>query len=91
MLESSFRNLVAAKRFPETFVGQLERFTTSLIGQGYADRTVRQKLRVLTNFGQWLGQNNLAVKGLMNNCSKHFSATCPSARDGHSISPLSPR
>jgi hypothetical protein len=64
MLESSFRNLVAAKRFPETFVGQLQRFTTSLIGQGYADRTVRQKLRVFTNFGQWLGRNNLAVKKL---------------------------
>jgi site-specific recombinase XerD len=64
MLESSFRNLVAAKRFPETFVGQPQRFTTSLIGQGYADRTVRQKLRVLTNFGQWLGRNNLAVKKL---------------------------
>ncbi len=64
MLESCFRNLVAAKRFPETFVGQLQRFTTSLIGQGYADRTVRQKLRVLTNFGQWLGRNDLAVTKL---------------------------
>jgi site-specific recombinase XerD len=64
MLESSFRNLVAAKRSPETFVDQLQRFITSLIGQGYADRTVRQKLRVLTNFGEWLERNSLAVTKL---------------------------
>ena len=43
---------------------QLRRFTTSLIEQGYADETVRLKLVLLTNFGQWLRRNNLAVTSL---------------------------
>jgi len=64
MLESSFRNLVAAKRLPDPLVAQLRRFTTSLMEQGYADETVRLKLQRLTNFGQWLGRNNLAVTDL---------------------------
>jgi hypothetical protein len=37
MLESSFRNLVAGRRFPDQGVAQLRRFTTALIEQGYAD------------------------------------------------------
>ena len=64
MLESSFRNLVAAKYLPDLLVAQLRRFTTSLIERGYADCTVRQKLQLLTNFGQWLGRNNFAVTRL---------------------------
>ena len=64
MLERSFRNLAPAKHFPDTFGDQLQRFATSLKRQGYADRTVRQKLRVLTNCGQWMGQLNLAVTKL---------------------------
>ncbi len=64
MLESSFRNLVAAKHLPEPLVAQLRRFTASLIERGYADCTVRQKLQLLTNFGQWLGRNNFAVTRL---------------------------
>jgi hypothetical protein len=50
MLESSFRNLVAAKRLPHPFVTQLRRFTTSLIKQGYADCQCRRScssLRIL--------------------------------------------
>ena len=34
MLESSFRNLVAGRRFPDQRVAQLRRFTSSLIEQG---------------------------------------------------------
>src|SRR5438445_1766935 len=64
MLESSFRNLVTAKRLPDPLVAQLWRFTTSLTEQGYADYTVRQKLQLLTTVGQWLGRNNLAVTKL---------------------------
>ena len=64
MLESSFRNLVAAKHLSDPLVAQLRRFTTSLIERGYADCTVRQKLQLLTNFGQWLGRNNFAVARL---------------------------
>ena len=37
MLESSFRNLVAGRRFPDQRVAQLRRFTTSLIEQGYVE------------------------------------------------------
>jgi len=64
MLESYFRNLVAAKHLPDPLVAQLRRFTTSLVERGYADCTVRQKLQLLTNFGQWLGRNNFAVTRL---------------------------
>ena len=64
MLERSFRNLVAPKRLPDPLVAQLRRFTASLIEQGYADETVRLKLLLLTNFGQWLRRNNLAVTSL---------------------------
>jgi hypothetical protein len=39
MLESSFRNLVAAKHLPDPLVTHLWRFTTSLIERGYADYT----------------------------------------------------
>ncbi len=63
MLES-FRNVVAAKRLPDPLVTQLRRFTTSLIEQGYADETVRLKLQLLTNCGQWLRRKNLAVTNL---------------------------
>src|SRR6266481_5114394 len=64
MIESSCRNLVAAKHLPDPSVAQLRRFTTSLVEQGYADETVRLKLQLLTNFGQWLGRNNLTVTKL---------------------------
>ena len=64
MLESSFRNLVAPGRFPDQLVAELRRFTTSLIEQGYADKTVQLKLQLLTNFGQWLRRNDLAVTNL---------------------------
>ena len=57
MLESSFQNLVTAKRFPDPLVVQLQRFTASLIEQGYADETVRWKVKLVTNFGQWLKRN----------------------------------
>jgi len=63
MLES-FRNVVAAKRLPDPLVTQLRRFTISLIEQGYADETVRLKLQLLTNCGQWLRRKNLAVTNL---------------------------
>ncbi len=64
MLESSFQNLVAAKRLPDPVIAHLRSFTTSLIERGYADSTVGQKLQFLTNFGQWLARNNSAVTNL---------------------------
>ena len=74
MLESYFRNLITVKRLPDTLNDQLQRFTTSLKRQGYADRTVRLKLRVLTNLGQWLGRNNLPVTNLDDQLVAHFSS-----------------
>ena len=64
MVESSFQNLVAVKRLPDSLVAQLRNLTTSLMEQGYADHTVRLKLRLLTNFGQWLTRKNLSVADL---------------------------
>ena len=57
MLESSFQNLVTVNRLPDPLVVQLQRFTASLIEQGYADETVRWKVKRVTDFGQWLKQN----------------------------------
>lgn len=64
MLDSSFQSPVAVKLLPDPLVAQLRRFTTSLIEQRYADETVRLKLQLVTNFGQWLKRNRLAVKEL---------------------------
>jgi len=64
MLESSFQNLVAANHLPDPVVVQLRRFTSSLIEQGYADQTVRCKVKLVTNFVQWLIRNRLAVADL---------------------------
>jgi hypothetical protein len=61
MLESSFRKLVTGTRLSDPVVAHLQRSMTSLIEQGYADCTLKQKLQLLTNFGHWLARNNLAV------------------------------
>ena len=57
MLESSFQNLVAVNCLPDPLVVQLQRFTASLVEQGYADETVRWKVKLVTNFVQWLKRN----------------------------------
>lgn len=64
MLESYFRNVIAVKRLPDPVIAQLWGFTTSLIEQDYADETVRLKLQLLTNLGQWLRRKNLPVMNL---------------------------
>ena len=64
MLGSSFQNLVAVNRLPDPLVVQLRRFTSSLIEQGYADKTVRLKVKLITNFVQWLKRNRVAVADL---------------------------
>ena len=61
MFESSIQNLVAVKRLPHPLVVQLRRFTSSLIEQGYADETVRWKVKLVTKLVQWLKRNRLAV------------------------------
>jgi hypothetical protein len=62
MLESSFQEPGTIKPFPDPLVAELQRFTTSLIEQGYADLTVRVKVKLVTSFGQWLKRNRLAVR-----------------------------
>ncbi|PYX86730.1 MAG: hypothetical protein DMG70_00060, partial [Acidobacteria bacterium] len=61
MIGSSFQNLVAVNRLPDPLIVQLRRFTSSLIEQGYADKTVRLKVKLITNFVQWLKRNRVAV------------------------------
>ena len=64
MLESSFQNLVAVNRLPDPLVVQLRKFTSSLQEQGYADETVRVKVKLVTNLVQWLKRNRFAVADL---------------------------
>ncbi len=64
MIESSFQEPQTIKPFPDPLVAELQRFTTSLIEQGYADVTVQVKVKLVTSFGQWLKRNRLAVRDL---------------------------
>ena len=59
-----FHNLVAVDCLPDPLVVQLQRFTASLIEQGYADETVQWKVKRVTDFGQWLKQKGVAVADL---------------------------
>jgi Phage integrase, N-terminal SAM-like domain len=64
MLESSFPNLGVVNCLPDLLVVQLRRFTASLIEQGYARETVRLKVKLVTDFGEWLKRNRVAVADL---------------------------
>jgi integrase/recombinase XerD len=64
MLESSFQNLTAGCRLPDLFVVQLRRFTSSLTEQGYAENTLREKVKLLAKCGEWVKRNRLAVADL---------------------------
>lgn len=72
MVESCFQNAVAVKCLPQPLVDQLPRFTTSLIEQGYADETVRLKVKLVTDFGQWLTRNRLAATDLTESLVEAF-------------------
>ena len=61
MLGSSFQNLVEVNRLPDPLVVQLRRFTSSLIEQGYTGETVRLKVKLITNFVEWLKRKRLVV------------------------------
>src|SRR5215472_12531764 len=64
MLESSSQEPGTIKPFPDPLVAELQRFTTSLIEQGYTGLTVRVKMKLVTSFGQWLKRNRLVVTDL---------------------------
>ena len=64
MPEDSFQNLVAVNGLPDLLIVQIRKFATLLVEQGYADETVRLKLQLVTNFGQWLKRNRLAIAKL---------------------------
>ena len=50
------------KRFRgNRLTSHLRTFATSAMDDGYADVTVKSKLWVLANFGQWLGRRGLSV------------------------------
>ena len=61
-MEESFERLAADKRSRgNPLVVHLSPFAASLIENGYADATIRSKLWLLADFGQWLGRKGLAV------------------------------
>jgi hypothetical protein len=64
MLESSLPNLGVVNRLPEVLVVQLRRFPASLIEQGYAGETVRLKVKLVTDFGEWLKRDRFAIADL---------------------------
>lgn len=63
MPESCFRNL-PANCLPDPLTVQLQRFSALLMEQGYADETVRWKVKRITDFRQWLKQRGVAVADL---------------------------
>ena len=63
MPESCFQNL-PANCLPDPLTVQLQRFSALLMEQGYADETVRWKVKRITDFRQWLKQRGVAVADL---------------------------
>jgi len=63
MPESCFQNL-SANCLPDPLTVQLQRFSALLMEQGYADETVRWKVKRITDFRQWLKQRGVAVADL---------------------------
>jgi site-specific recombinase XerD len=65
MFKSSFQDPPGTvKRFLDPLMAELQRFTTSLIKQGYRDGTLRKKVKLVTNLGHWLKRNRLTVADL---------------------------
>src|SRR5207253_268171 len=64
MIECSFEEPRRTKPFPDLLVAELQRFTDSLIEQGYADVTVRVTVKLATSFRQCLQRHRLAVTDL---------------------------
>ena len=65
MLEEFFERLAADKRARgNPLVVHLSPFAASLMEEGYTDATMQSKLRLLADFGQWLGRSGLAVTEL---------------------------
>lgn len=63
MPESCFQSL-PANCLPDPLTVQLQRFSALLMEQGYADETVRWKVKRITDFRQWLKQRGVAVADL---------------------------
>jgi site-specific recombinase XerD len=65
MLEEFFERLAADNRSRgNALVVHLSPFAASLIEDGYADATVKSKLWLLADFGQWLERSGVAVTDL---------------------------
>jgi len=75
MLEEFFERLATDKRSRgNPLVVQLSPFAASLKEDGYADTTMRSKLSLLVDFGQWLGRSGLAVTDLGERVAETFFA-----------------
>jgi len=64
MFKSSSPDLVGVNRLPDLLVVQRGRFAAALIEQGYPDETVRSKVKLVTDFGEWRKRNRVAVADL---------------------------
>jgi len=61
----SFKGLTADKRFQDNpLISNLRTFEESLIADGYAAVTLRPKLSLLADFGQWLTRSGFSVTDL---------------------------
>jgi site-specific recombinase XerD len=73
MLEEFFERLATDKRSRgNPLVVQLSPFAASLKENGYAVTTMRSKLSLLVDFGQWLGRSGLAVTELDERVAETF-------------------
>jgi site-specific recombinase XerD len=86
MLANSFKNLAAPKHFQDNpLVLHLQTFATSLVEDGYADVTLRSKLWLLADFGQWLGRRELTVTDLDERFVEEFLNDEQRVHRGHLI------
>jgi len=75
MLEEFFERLAADKRSRgNPLVVHLSPFAASLLEDGYTDATMRSKLWLLADFGQWLRRSGLAVTDLDERLVEDFIA-----------------
>jgi len=70
MLENS---LQSDERLRDNPLGlHLQTLRTSLVEDGYAVGTIRSKLRLLADFGQWFGRTRLALTNMDESCVEKF-------------------
>ena len=73
MLKRSFHNRVVSEPVGgELFAPHLDSFVATLGKLGYANSTVRARLRLLCDFARWLRRQNLALADLHEQVANQF-------------------